>query len=198
MPRRYVKRKTYKKRRVYKRRIPRNPGSANAVRYFKLKSLQINLTSDAIGRINPVIDNNILGYPEHEHIAQLFDVYRVCAMKIQFFPYMPNNVSTFTNYKPIFISYDIDTFQALVSANDALQYDRFKAKNLYRPWSFYTRVPKITNSLNNSAQIFQGGYIDIANPISVGCILTFADGLSVSTQYGKILTTIYLKAKLRH
>jgi len=198
MPRKYVKKRLYKKRRFYKKTIVKNPGSRNAVRYFKLKSVAVDLTSNSFGGFNSIIDNNPTGYQDFASVAQLFDVYRVCAMKIQFFPSFPNNTSTVTNYRPIYLVYDADTESALTNASTAIQYDNFKVKNLYRPWSFYTRIPKIANSALHTSTIFQGGFIDASDTMTVGAILTFAEGLNVSTNYGKILTTLYLKAKMRH
>lgn len=197
MPRKYVKKRIYKKRRSYKKTIVKNPGSPNAVRYFKLKSVLIDVRTSILAGANPVINNDPTGYPEFSSIASLFDVYRVCAMKIQFFPYLPNNTSLTTSYAPFYVIYDLDTESPLTSSTDAIQYDRVKLKNLYRPWSFYTRIPKITVSGQHTSTVFQGGWIDCANPFTVGAIRTFSDNLNQSTTYGKILTTIYLKAKMR-
>lgn len=194
--RKYVKRKNYKKRKYSKKYIPRNPGSTNAVRYFKLKSDSIVFTSNLLGLVNPVVDNNPNGYPEWTSVASLFDVYKVCAMKIKYFPFAPNDTTATYFYHPMYIVYDPDTTAVLNNSEEAIQYDRCKGVNLYRPFTFYTRVPKVA-STGTSTKVFQGGWLDCASPVSVGAIRTIAENLTHSKEYGRILATIYLKAKLR-
>lgn len=194
--RKYAKRKNTKKIKYSKKYIPRNPGGPNAVRYFKLKSAAVTFTSNLLGVVSPVIDNNPNGYPEWSSVASLFDVYRVCAMKIKYFPFLPNDNSSSITYHPMYIVYDPDTTSSLTDSNEAIQYDRLKSVNLYRPFSFYTRVPRVSNT-GTSTKVFQGGWLDCASPVSIGSIRCIAESLTHSTQYGRVLATVYLKAKLR-
>lgn len=129
-------------------------------------------------------------------VTQLFDSYRIAAMKLKFIPDKPADTSTTTNYRPVYVFGDVDTASLPVTTPDAaLQYENCAVKNLNMPWKYYFKVPKATQLA--TTVILQGGWIDVGTPRNQASINMVASGLDLSDNYGTVVHTVYLMARNR-
>lgn len=131
----------------------------------------------------------------------LFDSYRVCALKLKFYPSVPNDTSTTTAYSPLYavVDQDADSSGAnfLTSVNQALQYERVRAINMYKPWKLYVKIPKVYSGFTNSGTprtrctVLKDGFIDINTPMYTGTVGFYGTGFTGTTNYGNLVVTYY-------
>lgn len=195
MPRRYRRKRVYRRR--LRRRMPKNPASQlKGPKKFKLKA-QATVTSDVAGVIKIQLTDDPSGTLDWTSISALFDSYKVHTIKIKYFPYYPNDTSSFTLFSPMFMVFDPDhTTSPLTSVNDAIEYDSLKVKNMYKPWSYTARIPTIT-SLATATHIQKGGYVDIAGVKTTCGIYGYGTGFNISENYGILLYEFVVSGKDR-
>lgn len=145
-----------------------------------------------------VVDNAIDGsipYIDVTYLSNLYDQFKVHAVKVRFIPSLPNNVSATTAYAPVYIAYDCDVSATnpIGSVNLALGYKNVKVKNLYRPWSVYYKIDGPTGGTYQTT----GGYQDFLNIHNVGAIGIYSEGLTANTTYGTYIVECYLTCKAR-
>lgn len=101
MPRRNNFRKRVRARKYVRKfnRKARAGMGQNGKRFFKLKGA-FGLSSDVSGTINMSVTDDVSGLGDWSSIAALFDTYKVCALKVKFFPQLPNDPSGTTGYFP--------------------------------------------------------------------------------------------------
>lgn len=190
----YRKRRTYKKRRstrkgYWKRKVRKSTMGQTGKRFFKLKRVYPLTTSSGLISFtdNP---RNISAAQDYSNVAGLFDTYRCCAVKYKFIPAFPYDTSVTTNYTPLYVTFDTDgTGPSTINA--ALQYENLKLKNMYRPWTVYYKLPKISTS----GAIM--GYCDIDSPSTVGEVTFLASGLNTTATYGQLIQTYYVVVRDR-
>lgn len=199
--RRYVK-KSYKKGRkgYWKRKVAkvgRVTGPATP-RYFKLRRV-VNMSSGPAGDITLTVSNNPNAATDWANISGLFDSYRLFAMSIKFIPQLPNNTSSATNYVPFYLVADFDsTLSPITTADGALQYENCKVVNMYRPWKYFVKFPKVSyNAAASTQTILQGGWMDVATATASGGIYGYGSGFSSATSYGNYVVTYYVGARNR-
>lgn len=164
---------------------------------FYLRQVLI-LSTNAGGVMANTISNNVATIPEFSDIQALFDSYKVTGVKLHYQPHLPNDTSVTTGYTPLYIVNDPDSPSALLgSVAQAIEYDSLKVRNLFRPWKVYYKYPKITQVPSGSAIVLSNGWLDIDNPIGTSSVATYADGLDISTTYGELIITYYVKCKNR-
>lgn len=199
MPKRRFRR-SYRpsKIRRLRRKLRRKGKGQTGIRYFKLKYTS-GVTSDAGGTISAFsVANPTSAWSgggtvnDWTSVSSLFDSFRTCAMKWQFVPQFPNDTSVTTGFFPLYVGFDVDSNGTPIgSIADALQYENVRIKNMYRPWKFYTKVPKTAASK-------QQGWCDIATPADCfGSIWGYGNGFDVSQTYGQMIITYYIKCKDR-
>lgn len=134
-------------------------------------------------------------------IAALFDSFKVTYCQVQYFPtYVNNPLSAVGTFHPIYVSYDPDSNTHVGTVDGILQYDNRRIFNLYRPWTYKTKVRVQTdNSVANSGM--QSNYrpglglmLDAAQVANYnkGIIQWEADLVPASTQFGDIVVTLWL------
>lgn len=197
----FRRRKTFRKKRAFRKKFLKKRSSRKgqtAARMFKLR-VTATLSSDVGGDISGILSDNPSGANDWVSCGNLFDSYRVCAMKIKYIPSFPNDTNAVAGYAPLYVVYDADhQAQPLASVNDAVQYENLKVMNMYRPWSYYVRIPKFNSISGASAVTIQsGGYIDIGAVTAVSCIAYYGTGFKASLDYGTLVYTFYLKFKNR-
>lgn len=197
---RYRRRRRFKRRGYWKRKQRRYSGKGQrGVRFFKIRKVQ-TVSSDALGAIS-IFSNNgpHTGFQDWANIVTLFDSYRVPAMKVKYIPQLPNDASTLTGYHPLYVIGDVDSTVAhITSVNDAIQYENMRVKNMYMPWKYYFKCPKLGGVGSTAAVKTQaGGWIDIATPFGNSSIEGYGTGFDTSQQYGTLVWTLYLMAKDR-
>lgn len=203
---RYYRRRTYRRKYYPRRRMSwlsrkrfsqrRRGIGANALRFFKIRDGPTLLTTDASGVLASTYTDNLNFYTDWTSMAALFDTYRVHAIKINYYPGVPNDLSSTTNYLPIYIVGDVNDTTALTSADQAIQYENCKILNMFAPWSYYFKIPKRL-STSTARDIEAGGYIDVNDVGSTCAIKYYADGLDVSSTYGSLIGTAYVSMKNR-
>ena len=199
--RRYPYRKTvfrkkwYGRRKKYAKTLSMAQVTKDGKRFFKLR-VATNFTSSALGTLDTVVDNNPSGFQDWSSISNLFDSYRVCAIKIKYIPSLPNDTSAVTGFYPLYAVNDHDDITPLASVNQAIQYENMKVHNLYMPWQHYFKIPVRTQT-STAGTIEKGGYQDIASVSGSAGIKLWVTGLDTSTQYGTMIVTHYIAAKNR-
>lgn len=208
----YRRRRTRTRRPRYRRKIrrgwmKRKSGKGDGRRYFKLRTA-LDCSSDAGGTIHytwslTAISTNLVAIngaapsnslEEVSNIGALFDQYRVHAIKIAYFPQLPNDTSTVTGFFPLYTVIDRDTPNTsppVTAIATAVQYDNLRVKNMYRPWKRYIKVGKYAQTGNPL------GTMDLANIPNYGCLEMFGLGYDISTTYGKFVATYYVSASNR-
>jgi len=180
--------------------IPPNNGQ---VGYFRLRG-QLNVTSDSSGNI---INGFRLTQPDSfdgagsvltdwVSVGNLYDQFRVCAIKLTYIPTHPNDSTATAAYRPLYVFADYDAVG--LSPTDALAvgYGNMKVKNAYRPWTYYIKVPKLVNTGSSSVNI--EGFMDTVSPQVTGSLyISKAGGFSNSTTYGVAILTYYIQAVVR-
>lgn len=194
------RRKTFKRRGYWKRKQARYRGKgSHGIRFFKIRKVQ-TLSSDTLGGIDFFMNNGPHNaFQDWTNIQNLFDVYRVAAMKVKYIPQLPNDASTLTGYHPLYVIGDVDANAAPVTTvNEAIQYENMKVKNMFSPWKYYFKCPKLGGVGSLAAVKTQaGGWIDVATPYGNCGIQGIGTGFDVSQQYGTLVWTLYLMARDR-
>lgn len=182
------------------RGVPSNNGQAG---YFRLRG-QLNITSDSSGNI---INGFRLTQPDSfdgagsvltdwVSVANLYDQFRVCAIKLKFIPTHPNDPASAVAYRPLYVFADFDATGLAPTDAAAVGYANMKVKNAYRPWSYYIKVPKLVNTGSSSVNV--EGYMDTVSPQVTGSLyISKAGGFSNSTTYGVVVLTYYIQAVIR-
>jgi len=136
-----------RKNRITKRRIIRPIGSGfSAKRLFKLKSfLQVNENASSPNAVVTIHDSPKLAV-DFDSVAQLFDYYRVNAIKLKFIPAWTAqslqtsiSVSLRAAYAIRDINHPLD-FPVTLTRNEAVGYENCKILNLQRPWTYYRKM----------------------------------------------------------
>jgi len=224
MARKYGKRK-YKRRNRNKITVPKAMVSYDGPKNFKIR-LHSTLTTDAFGKCGFRINVNQLngffqpnsqsaeGLPAYTPLADLFDQYRVKAVKVKYLaryshtvqnvidPTNPTEPKTLGSSPAFAIAQDIDnvgdiTYDSLVSR------DRVKMRSPLRSWSYYAKVPRTIQT--NERLVERGGWknMQAAGTNTAGVIMcaqsdplylddgTEATGISM----GEVIVTCYLQCK---
>lgn len=171
---------------------------ARGIRYFKLKSVTfISATSGTLSSSSNIYDPSAA--QEWSSIVALFDTYRVHAIKMQWCPYSPNEVQSVMVYAPCYVLADFDATTAPVStAANAIQYENLKVKNLFKPWTYYIKIPKLSSTSISGVNIYANGYIDTSTtPTNLGQLLLFSSGNTGALNYGSYILTYYISCRDR-
>jgi hypothetical protein len=138
------------------------------------KYFGVTETDDIDGGTTPLLD--------WSSFAAIYDSYRVDSVRIKFLPAYPGEGL----HGAFLLSFDKDTSGTVPTQDIILNYPAFSSYSTAKGWTYYTPVPKYT-SANTASVTLPDGFLDIAAPPATGSILLYANGLSVSTLYGKLL-----------
>lgn len=163
-------------------------------------SLVVTATSDGSGIIDDVFNmgrpnvsvDGVNAYQDWSSFSALYDQYRVRAFKLEYFPSLPNDTSTTTGYRPIFLAYDRDSETAITGLTDAATITGRRIKNMYQSWNCYWKLSK-----GSSSAPLTGGWKDCAVPLGTGAVKSYCNGLDASTTYGIFVLTCYVQFKNR-
>lgn len=154
------------------------------------------IASNAGGIISFSYTDNPFNFRDWTSVAALYDEYKVRGMKIQYYPYLPNDTSTVTGFLPLFSVYDPNsTGTPLASVNDAVEYENCRQHNMYRPWKRYVKFRRL-NAVSGTT-VGAGGYIPTENPVATQIMSFYGNGYDISTSYGTVVVTIYLTLRTR-
>lgn len=171
----------------------------HGVRFFKIRKVE-TVASDVLGTIS-IFSNNgpHTGFGDWTNINPLFDSYRAPFLKVKFIPSLPNDESTTTGFWPLYVVGDVDqTTASITSVTQAIEYENMKVVNMYRPWKYHFRCPKLGGVGNTAAVKTQaGGWIDVATPFGNASIEGYGTGFDTSTSYGTLVWTLYIMCKDR-
>ena len=213
--RRYRRRAPFRRvlrgRVMRRRRIPRPIGSGQmGKRFFKMRFQQaVNLTVAAAGTAvyNGTFDNNPSQAIDFASMANLFDEYKVCAMKITFVPSITANANILANYVPMYVMHDPNSTTAPVTAiNNFLSYENCKYFNVQRPWKYYRKMQQnipTNSSWTTQRNINTRGYLQTDSPIPTQAIFVILNAQNwqpttpSSQQIGTMVTTWYIVARSR-
>lgn len=192
-------------KRLIVNRITRTFTSQSGMKYgkYKLKAI-IPVTSTGGGAIlsairlttPDLVDGSSVSATDWTSFANLYDQYRVTSIKIKWTPLAPNNETTTTSYRPVYVFVDFDSIGLSPTNDSAIGYENCKVKNLYRPWTYFIRLPKmVAPSATNVSKV---GWFDTLATVSTGAIYLVQNaGLTASTAYGQILVTYYISGTMR-
>lgn len=194
---RYIRRANYTRK--YKKR-PAGSGE-DGKRFFKLRHVEkIYSTADNIIRIHKTDDPQEV--EDFKNIAQLFDKYRVNAMKLKFIPSVMANQSITNQYTPLYVIHDENHIGIPEDYTEAklLEYENCKVKNLQRNWQYYRKMKRNipTGSTDN---IDVRGYLVSETPQPTQLIYVYGQVPTHSGDdpvlIGTLVTTYYVTAKAR-
>lgn len=198
------RRRRYKRkgRRVKRKRNTRGKGE-RGVRYFKLRQTNTSFfaTSGTGTYALKVNINDPSVCTDWSPIADLFDCYRVCAFKIQYIPFAPNDTSGVYLYAPSFTCVDYNNLSSdsVPNVDSSQQYENNRLHNLARPWKRYIKVPKVYQYQPSSgvARMVYPGYFNCDDLPQTGFMYFNAAGLTASKVYGSATFTWYIKVRNR-
>lgn len=192
---------TFRNRNFVSRNIGRRYSLYRAPHFLKLRGT-IPVSSNGSGLlvatfpVNPSIWDGTNAMAEWAALSGLYDSYMVRGVKIRWVPDKPNDTSTTTNYRPCYNNQDMDSNTVPTSIAQILEYDNFSVFDLSKSWQKYFRISKFTGG-GTTGVILQGGWIDIASPVSQGSISFRSEGLDLSDNYGHFIVTQYVAFKNR-
>lgn len=143
-------------------------------------------------------------YNDFSSWANLYDQFRVRAVKLRYFPTQNVNLmsdATINSYFPLYVVSDPDnnTLSGVITTNNqALEYQGVKVKMINRPWKYYHVWKKV--SQNGTGKIDSGGWMDISSATSSQCvsIINLDSGLLKGNfNLGSIVTTYYVQFRHR-
>lgn len=186
--------KSFKKNGSYDQHI--QGSGEEGIRFFKLK-YNNTIASDNSGIIFSATTTNPNPSDDWLSIYYLFDAYRVCAMKINFIPALPNK-PTPTKFAPLYIYTDQNSNITVSNIGDAIEYEGCKIKNANQQWQYYSKMEKITG-VGNANGVNLDGYIDTNTPLATGTVVIFGENFNTTiTTYGYIVITWYIACKNRN
>lgn len=197
--RRYQRRSRKSYRRRSRPLIQKN-SSKQQIGFYKLRGVY-TVTSDGAGNINngfritepDNFDGSSTPLTDWTGISSLYDEFRVCAIRMQWIPDVPNDTTATTLYRPLYVYTDFDQVGLSLTDSAAIGYGNMQVKNMCMPWSYYIKIPKM--AAYGTSYNAQAGYMDTANPPPTGAIyLSKATGLSNSKVYGTVVLTYYIQA----
>lgn len=205
MPYRRRKRYFRKRKRYFKGYFKRKQlkYSQRKITFAKLKGT-VTFSSNGAGLIqqtffdtDPALFDTANPLQDWLTYAALYDQYRVCAIKFQWIPTLPNNESATAVFQPFYTIYDQDSAPAATTTNALIQYSNLRVKNLYKPWKVYYKVARSFSSQVSNVVVGSLGWYDTDVPSAVGRILfsTGSEACSASVQYGRMICTYYIAFK---
>lgn len=192
-------RSAMKKYKPYQARVKRSVKNYD-VMPFKIR-YTYEITSNASGEINNVVSTSdpesALGgsgtYNDWTTLEALWDSYKVTGLRIQFSPYHPNGGGgTATRaQRPLYMVQDRDDTTALTSYDTAIQYDKVKIKALDKPFDVFFKT------LDKSSSGSPVGWLNVGNAGSatnrISSVKFWSEGLTASSDYGRVTLTMYIK-----
>lgn len=189
-----------KPRKAKKSRVVINEGtaiykriSARPVR-FKLRA-SFGVTSDGGGAIAGIWNNDPTGYGDWTNVQNMYDSYKIYAIKLHYIPSLPNDTSTVTGFWPLYVATDQNDATVPGAVSVMLQYDDMKVFNMYRPWKLFRRLRD--QSAISGTTMLVGGYRPTTIVTASAGIKYYGNGFDLSTSYGQIIVTLYIKARYR-
>ena len=138
--------------------------------------------------------NDVTGWANY---LNLFDWYRVCAMKITFVP--SNTAISNASYRPGYVFHDPNSITIdNMSENKAISYANCKIVNTQRKWSYYRKMHRTIAVGASTAAIRQDGkgYITTDTAVATQCMGMISNqALTAVTTLGRIIITYYIGFK---
>lgn len=145
------------------------------------------ISSDAVGLISTIYNNDPSVYADFSNYASLYDEYRYLGIELEFFPNNRYSKTTTTCLPGVGVV-DRDDTTALASVALGFQYESNMVLSLEDPWTdrrhYRGALPSLKMKMNGAKE---ATWITTATPVATGCIKIRFEGLSSSTQYGRIL-----------
>ena len=202
----FRKRNRYQRKRLGFRRKPRfirrNIGSPNARRFFKLRVVApVPVTANTIVRV-PVQDDP-QNSTEWNSCKALFEMYRVCAIKLTWIPaaniHAAPAASTGFGFQPVYIIHDVNNvLPVAITEDQVVQYDNLRVKTLHRMWKVYYKMVRnipCVSAYTVNTKAYQS--VDVPNATQQLLVFIPALGNPQAAQLGKLVITYYTVFKNR-
>ena len=195
----------YRKKRVGFRRRPRvsrNIGSSNARRFFKLRTVApVSAPANTILRI-PVQDDP-QSSTEWASCKALFEMYRVCAIKVTWIPAAnihaaPASATGF-GFQPVYVIHDVNNVVPVnITEDQVIQYDNLRVKSMSRLWKVYYKMVRNIPTVS-SFTVNTRAYQSTDAPVPTQQLLLFVPALGnpQAENLGKVVITFYTVFKNR-
>lgn len=211
--------RTYRRRvrRYYKRHVPRKLINKQFVKLRKNYSMTLGTVPTGGNSLihtilcddptNPIVTPiNMGSFTEWDSCVQLYDYYRVCAVKIKSYPI--SNTSEITDltatsqyYAPVFVVHDVNSTTLAtqtINIDNFLQYGNCKVFNQYRPFKYYRKMWKTiqTAGATNDPK----GYKPTSQPFASQCLAVLYSGHYTQSdmELCRIVVTFYVHLKSRN
>lgn len=200
MVKRHVRRRRIVRRRLRRpRRIHRN--LASRPKFFKLREYQT--VSQTVGSDTTIsIYDNPNTAVNWSDFNDLFDSYRVSAIKVKWIPNMTVSEMSLTQtafQSPVFVAYDKNSYITTVpSVQQLIQYHNLRIKRALSTWSVYFKMQRniaVNTSWTTSFGISTRGYMPTNVPYPSQTILMRIPSMMVGTtgsvQIAQVVATYY-------
>lgn len=192
----YYKRNRRAVRKKYKRYMSTGLIYAPSNKVIKVKIRgSFGVSSNASGEIAGIWNNDPSGYTDFTGVSTLYDAYKITGIKAHYIPTLPNDTSTVTGYWPLYLAVDQNDAVAPTNVATMLDYDNMVVKNMYKPWKIYRRV--YNQSGVSGTTVFNGGYKPTTITTATAGIKYYGNGFDLTTAYGQVIVTLYMKVRER-
>jgi len=204
MPRVYARRrktyrkKNYRRKKTYRRRIPRR--ITNKIYSFKRTFEATQITAAAGGIFQSVFSPSIGDCPNVTDFTNLFDMYRICGIKIKLVPIYDAALSSAINKFSIFSVIDYNDLNTITQAQ-AMEYQNVKRSTSVSGHNRYFKPKIAINQTDVSSTAFTASYkapwISCANTnIAHGFLKMVSDTNSGSAVFNwNVYCTLYMQFK---
>lgn len=171
---------------------------ANGVAYVKLKGLaNIDASSGNITHAfrltEPQIFDGVNPVQDWTFLLNMYDFFKVRYVKIKFIPSKPNDLSSTTVYRPLYVFTDPNSTTLSPSNVQAIQYDGVAVKDMSRPWKYFYKCVNYQGT-----GVAPRTFYPMDAPPATGAIyLTNTGSTLTNGNYGVVLVTYYILAKSR-
>lgn len=164
--------------------------------YFKLSAV-FQVVSDGSGNITngfrvsrPDAYDGSNAVTDWSSFANLYDMFRVKVIAFKFIPQKMQDPSNVTTFNPAYMFADFDSVGLTPTIATVIGYDNVKVSSFNTIWKYYIKIPKLIATSGSYTSI--PGYFDTASTTPTGSVYLRAEGLSNSTQYGKLIVKYYI------
>lgn len=192
-------------RRKFRRKSSRRVRAARRVHYIKRTFSSAMFVSSTTAATLGAYSFQLSDLPNYTEFTQLFDEYKICAVKVKFMPLQSEtNTGTTTNYQmmPFFTVIDPDDTTAPADLNTLFQYESLKAHFPLRPFSRYIKprmsVGAYSGAFSSYANV-KPGWVDASSPSVQHYGLKIGLAATPNVVYSwQMILTYYMKFRTVH
>jgi len=148
----------------------------------------VDLASTVIGEVLNVFGSSPSSCTDWTSLASMYDEYRTLSIEVHYVPYDRYNRGTTVYTTALVVCTDQDDIVPLTSYVAGLTYASSKLMSFDTPWKRVVKMSGIENAV----------WTTTAAPVNLFCVKCYANGLTNSTTYGKIVIYYLVQCRGRN